>query len=318
MRGALACLCLFGLWPTLAEAHVPLWERARRPQSLRDQTFLRTFGRWLDAVSEAEGDPETMQDFRLAAVATAELAGAHASTDPRVLLVLGHALLDADIAREEQVRGIAERLLNALESDQAWLEAEARTLDALASRDRPERAITKVTRALPMVWAPAIRSTLFRERAEAQMAIGRLQRSIRDYRLAQAVADRAILKALARFGLGLALERSGDLPAALVELRIAHRTAPGSAQNPLEVLGPPGSRFFRKFDLHYVSALTAMALASEEGAPPESRRLFYEQSQKEWNHFERAAPPSDPWLPNARLHREACLRALERISSDPD
>lgn len=308
------CLVVMSFWSTVAQAEPSFWQRVQRPQIRRAEAFLRTFGRWLDAIPQAEGDPETMRDFRLAAIATAELAGAHASEDPRVLLVLGHALLDADIGREEQVRAIAERILAQLAPGEAWLEAEARTLDALAARGLPELAIRKVSQALPLIWAPSARSTLFRERAEAAIALGNVQEGVRDQRAALATAERATHKALARFGLGLALERLGDLPSALIELRLAHATAPRSASSDLSVLDEAGAFFFRRFDVHYVSALTAMALA-QGASESEAARPQYERALVDWDRFERAAPSGDPWLGNARLHRGACLRAIQALSA---
>lgn len=302
-------LAVCSLCPAVAKGQPSLWQRVHEPRAPRAEAFLRTFGKWLDAVPEASGDPGTMQDFRLAVIATAELAGAHASEDPRVLLVLGHALLDADIGREAEAQAIAERVLEKVGPRDAWLEAEARMLDALSSRGSPALAIRKVTQALPHTWSPGGRSTLFRVRAEAKMTAGDLRGALRDQQAAFEVATRPIHKALARFGLGLVLERSGNLPAALVELRFADAGAPRSSTTNLGVIDGPGVFRFREFDVHYVSALTAMALAAK--GPEALGRIEYERALVEWERFETAAPSDDPWLGNARLHRQMCERELE-------
>jgi tetratricopeptide (TPR) repeat protein len=313
MRRIGTALFVLALWPAVASAEPTVWDHAKRVRAGRSEAFLRTFGKWLDAVPQAEGDPEVMQDFRLAAIATAELAGAHASEDPRVLLVLGHALLDADIGREEEARGLAARVLAKVGTQDAWLEEEARVLDALAARGAPELAIRKVTVALPLIWSPARRSALLRERAEAKLALGDLRGSVRDQRAALAAAERPVEKALARFGLGLALERMGDLPSALVELRVAHAVAPRSGRTDLSVLDEPGVFLFRDFDVHYVSALTSIALAV--AAPNvEVARTEYERAQTDWRRYRTAAPSDDPWLKNADLHLQACDRALAELT----
>jgi tetratricopeptide (TPR) repeat protein len=310
-RVAAGLVLLCTLCPGAAAAEPSVWDLARSPRTGEAEELLRTLGHWLDGAPQV--DAESIRDFRLAPIAMLELKGARASDDPRVLLALGDALLRADVGREDEVRDLAERVLAGVGPGEEWLEADARLLYALASRGAPELAIRAATRALPLVWIPSARSTLLRERAEARLALGDARGSIRDLHAAIVAADLPVQKALARFLLGLALERLGDLPSGMAELRHAQAVAPRSGTSDLTVLDEPDVFLFRSQDVHYVSALAAMAAAAT-AVDVEAIRREYERAIRDWERFEIAAPPEDPWLGNARLHRRACERALSALA----
>lgn len=310
-RSAFVAAALLAL-STRASAQPSIWERARDPNSARSEPLLRSIGRMMDGARDASADPETLQNFRLAALAMAELSGALTFDDSHVLLVLGHVLLDAQVGREAEVRAIAARVLDRSGSGDEWLVAEARILEAHAARGVPAEAITATTRALPLVWEPVLRAGLLRQRAEARMAVGDVRGSVVDHRAALLSAERLAQRAVLRFGLGLALERSGDLPSALAELRLAQATAPRAGSTDLSVLDDPGTFVFRPYDVHYVSALTAMAVA-QSAADSQSMLLDYERALVDWERFEIAAPAQDPWLASAKLHRATCERTRQEL-----
>lgn len=289
-----------------------IWDRVHDRDAGRWRPLLRNIGRMLDEVSEAGADAETLENFRRGAHVMAELSGAYAARDPEVLLVLGHVALEADVGQEERARALAERVLEQVGPDDLWLEARARVLLARAARGSPALAVEATNRALALSWDPVTRATLLRERAEAKMALGDPRGSVADYRAALAVADRSTERALSRFGLGLALERAGDLPSALAELRLANAAAPRSEGTDLGLLDMPGVWLFRPFDVHYVSALTAMALADATSSP-EAALVELERALVDWERFELAAPADDPWLASARVHRAACERARDAL-----
>jgi tetratricopeptide (TPR) repeat protein len=295
-----------------AHAQSTLWQRVADPTVRHSDKLLRSIGRMIDDTGEVVGNPDEMKDFRLAPLLMADLSGAQALDDLALWIVLGHVIVDADAGRDDEAGRLAERLLERVGPSDLWLEAEARVLEARAARESAERAIHTTTRALPLVWEPAIRSALLRQRAQARMAEGDVRGSAADQRAALAAADRASDRGLARFGLGIALERSGDLPSALAELRLAQATAPAGSGEP-SVLDAPGAFLFRPFDVHYVSALTAMALAERaldrEGALSELQRAL-----ENWERFEITAPGSDAWLGSARLHRAACARERDELA----
>ena len=315
-RRVLAGVCALGVLfcAGTSEAAPSFWQRTLDPKTKRSAALVRSLGRMLDDAREAADDAETLQRFRLAAVAMAELAGAPALDDPVLLLLYGHLLLDADIARESEARELAEKLLERSGSSEHWLEREARVLVARASRVEAAPAISGITRALAVTWDAHTRSSLLRERADARMALGDVRGSLSDQRAALGVAERASDRALSRYGIALALERSADLPAALGELRLAEATRARLGRSELSLLEAHDVFTFRPFDVHYVLALTAMALAGHAG-DTESTLVELERALAEWDRFEILAPADDPWLASARLHRRAVEQRRDEEST---
>jgi tetratricopeptide (TPR) repeat protein len=256
-----------------------------------------------------------VQDFRLGALAVAELTGARAFDDPELLVLLSQALLGAELGREDEAVTLLERALSAVPPDALWLQAEIRPLLAAAARKEPERAAREVTRALPLVWEPSVRSILLRERAEAKMALGQVRASAADARAALAAASTPVQRALARFELGLALERAGDLPSALSEIHVARLSAPALGGSELGILDLPGVFVFRPEDAHYVAALDAMA-AARTASDAREALLGYERAVVAWEHYMAQAPADDRWLFVARVHATECERARARLASE--
>lgn len=312
MKGsrAAAAVALALAWPGPAEAKPTLWQRAAEPSRSRADKALRRLERNLDEVALAEGEPETIHEFRRGALLMAELSNATALGDPRLQLLL--ARLNVEVGREERAQAIVSRVLGALEPGSTWLEAEARVVLAAALQTSPAAAVGAVTRALPLVWAGYARSVLLRQRANAKMALLDVRGSARDHRAALAAAEGPLQQALARYGIGLALERAGELPAAMIELRLAEATAPKLSGSDLRVLDVPSLFSFRPFDAHYVSALASMARA-RVALEPEDASLAYDQALVDWERFALAAPSDDPFVPSARLHQAACERARREL-----
>ncbi|MFO7179374.1 MAG: hypothetical protein DIU78_011800 [Pseudomonadota bacterium] len=282
-----------------------LWERTRDPAAARAERALRRLERIFDGVVQAEGDLQMMQDFRLGTLAIAEMSGAHAFTQPRLRLLLARVLIEADIGREEQAAELARAVLDRLAPGEVWLEAEARVVLAAAAKT-PEASLREIARALPLAWHPGTRSSLLRRRADAHMARGDVLASVADYRAAIPATGFAAESALARFGLAVALERSGNLPAALEELRLARLIAPRVHGAELGVLSLPGVFAFRPWDTHYAIALAELG-AIPGAADTSAAALSCEKAMAGFQEYLAAAPPSDSWSPAARAH----LKALE-------
>lgn len=301
---------LLGVAAPAPAAESRLWQSVQEPSKARAERALQRVERVLDGVTQAEGDLDMMQDFRLGALAIAEMSGARALRDPRLALLLAQALLDADLGREAEAGALLNAVLAELEPSDAWLEARARVLLALAERESPLRAIAAINRALPQTYDPSARSTLLRKRGEAKMTLGDLHGSVSDQRAALAVARSALQKSLSRFALGLVLERGGDWPASERELRLARATAPEVVGSELGVLDLPGTFSFRRHDAHYVGALSEMAVG-RSAVDPEAGALHYERALKNWERYQKAAPADDAFLASARRHRQECERALQ-------
>jgi tetratricopeptide (TPR) repeat protein len=250
-----------------------------------------------------------MQDFRLGALAIAEMTGARELGDPRLFVLLAEALIGAELGRDEEALLLLDRAQALSGRNDAWLNANISHLRATALRGKPAEAARAVTRALPLVWEPPARSYLLRERAEAKMALGDVRGSAADARSALSFATNSQARALARYALGLALDRLGDPPQALHEIRTAMLTAPGlvdSAEDLTELAGIFG---FRPHDARYVAALVRTVEARDE-SDLEVRTVEYEGALVEWERFLAEAPADDRFLPLARSHQAGCERAL--------
>jgi tetratricopeptide (TPR) repeat protein len=275
---------------------------------VRVERALNRIERVLDHVNQAEDDADMMQDFRLGALAVAELTGARELEDPQLLLLLSQALLGAELGREDEAVALLERALTATEPEALWLRAEILPLLAAAVRSDPARAVREVSRALPLSWEPSVRSILFRERAEAKMALGQVRASAADARAALVAASTPVQRALARYALGLALERAGDLPSALSEIHIARLSAPALGGSELGILDLPGVFVFRPEDAEYVAALDAMA-AARAASDVRDALLAYERALVAWEHYAAVVSAEDRWLAVAKVHAKECERA---------
>jgi tetratricopeptide (TPR) repeat protein len=163
-----------------------------------------------------------------------------------------------------------------------------------------------------MTWQPDARATLLLNRAETRMARGDLQRAIDDYRQSLALASDPELRALGYYGLGISLERDGDLPSALGAMRAASAARPPTL--PRSVLDGPGVFFLPRYDRHYYEALEAMASA-EQASDPEVKLLELQRAIGHWSRYlTYAEPAAHRWVRNARLHRLACTREFDELA----
>ncbi len=295
-----------------AAAQPTIWQRAQQPSAARIESRLTALGRLLDRANQVESDEATLQQFRLRTLAIAELSGARELGDPRLLILLARAMLDAQDEREDDARQLLERALGLLGRDEVWLEAEIRALLALAARFEPKTALAAVRDALPLVWEPSARSSLLRERAEAHMALFDVRRSLTDARRALAAAREPVAASLCRFELSLALERAGDLPAALNESHLARVSAPALFGSELGILELADAFTFRPQDSDYAAALAHMA-AARRASEPERAEHEYQRAVAAWNRYLEAAP-QDRWAPSARAHAANCKHSLARLA----
>ena len=124
--------------PGRAAAEPSLWQRAASPRAARVERALVRMERVLDRVSEARDDQDMMQDFRLGTLAVAELTGARELGDPRLLVLLSQALVDAELGREGEAAALLERALPSADDQASVMRArpplerrEKRRLDIL-------------------------------------------------------------------------------------------------------------------------------------------------------------------------------------------
>jgi hypothetical protein len=297
-----------------ASARPTLWQRADQPGLAHSDRAWRRVSRYLDSVETAD-HPEMRHDFWLGALLMAEQYGVAALPDPALRLVFAQTLLGSELGREVEAAALARGVLAEDGPDSAWLEAEARMILAEAATD-PETAMREVGRALPLVWDSRARSDLFRRRADAKMAAYDVRGSLSDYRAALEADDSARRSALARFGLGLALERSGNLPQALAELRVARLAAPRLFGVELGVLTLPGVFAFRSYDVHYVVALSERSLIPNP-ADPEAEAAACERALSAFREYLAESPPSDRFRDRAERHLTEFSRECRALHTRP-
>jgi tetratricopeptide (TPR) repeat protein len=223
-------------------------------------------------------------------------------------------LLDAEPGREREAQQLIESGLPPLpDSDFKRQSLFDLGLAALFGGDM-ERAARAFTGALALAWRPDDRATIHRNRGKARMLSGQLPGAVVDFRAAVELARGVEVMALSRFGLGVALERSGDYPQGMQEIaRGVAMRLPVPPYPSESVLDLPGLRWIPEYDVHYFRALGAMSEA-EMADSNDLARERYEMALESWEQYIPAAEAQkDRFLPHALRHRQRCLDALSRL-----
>ncbi|MFZ5890327.1 MAG: hypothetical protein ACOY0T_04595 [Myxococcota bacterium] len=313
-RAAALALGLVMSASKLGLAAPSIWESARDARAKRAERVLVRIERVFAGLSEPSADAGMLQDFRQGTILIAEMSGARALGDPRIIVLFARALLGPDREREQEARTLLEQALAALQPDEAWLEAELRPLLALSSHTQPSSAVTELTRALASAWHPALRGELLRRRSEAHMALSDVRAAVRDARSARSIASTPAERILASLALGLALERSGDQPAAFAELHTTWVLASTTREGEMALTRASEAFVFRPHDADYAIALVAMeGGASSDG--DEQRAAHYRRALELWEDYLRSAAKTDRWLGAARAHQRACEKAMRALGA---
>jgi tetratricopeptide (TPR) repeat protein len=297
----------------LAAAPPSLWERARYPGARSEERLLVGIERMLDEEELAGPDAETAERLARAAVAMIDLAKVREPRSARLAFVMARALVDADVGRSAEAETLLETAVARLPVGpllaDAWHElgvVRALKGDHVGARDAQSRV-------LELAWDPDERAIAFYYRAASEVRLRELPAAESDYRAAAEHAREPETQALARFGFGVVLEREGDLPSAYAafEQGLAIRLPLSTyvSDDPLEL---PGIFFTPAYERFYLAALLAMTRARQADSPV-AERVAYEQSITDWDAYLLAAAPDEPWVPNARRHRERSVSELRRL-----
>ena len=310
-RGAIliaTALCV----PCTARSQPTLWQRATDPRA-EARFKARVYAEQLfNQVTDPRVEPDLQRDLSADGAALLQLDGTRQDATSRVLL--GRLLLETRSGREVQATALIESgvfLLPDSEFKRASLFDAG--LGAILSGEL-QHAERSFSVALSLAWDPDDRATLHRNRAKARMLSGRLREAVGDFRAAVRLARNVDVMALSHFGLGVALERSGDYPEGMQEIArgVALRLPVPPYPSP-SVLDLPGLRWFPEYDLHYYRALGAMV----EAAQADSRELEqeqYEAALEDWEQYLPAAEAAkDRFLPNAERSKKRCLDTLLRL-----
>jgi len=296
-----------------AQAEPTIWARVRSPHVAAEAKLLAAIERTLDARELSEAEPEVSRHIARAAVAMADLSGIREPNDPRLATLLAEALLAARLGREAQARALLERALPSLPDGPFRGHAFTVLADVLAVTGEPKLAIDARTSALRLQRMPGARAQSYYNRGEAWLELDELERARADYLAAIEIAREPDVLALARYGLGVTLERLGDLPAAYEALDQANAvrlpSPPFAAADPLDL---PGVYFVPSYERSYLEALRAMARARR--APTvEDRKLELANAVAAWDAYLEAAPERVVHRRNAAAHRKRSADELERV-----
>jgi tetratricopeptide (TPR) repeat protein len=239
-----------------------------------------------------------------------ERAGADESDDPYVrrLLARSHSWLfelSGDKAHLE--RAAAHYAFVAATDAPTTIRAEAYTSLAIcyARLGLRSEEIAAYDGALALEPDPESHAVLLANRAEGEMARGRIVEAVRGYRAAlRATAGMQMLDTgvTTLWGMAVALDRAGDLPGALEHIGLAR------AYDPVDLrINGPNWFYVPEYDEAWYAALGhwQRARSADETL---ARLEAYRDSEGAWRSFLSLAAADDPWLPLASQR----LSELER------
>ena len=297
-----------------ARAQPTFWDAARDPRVARADTALAQAEDHLAQAVETDGyGARWRQHLRGAMARLSEEAD---GPDPRVRFLLAEVLNELGGAWHREIRDLlSEALQQAPDPGQAaegWYQL---ALAAAVLRDR-ELEVHAYERALELTWKPKLRANILYNRGDAKMGLGLLREAIRDFEASIATARDPRTRALALYGLGITLERSGDLPSALSAFG---RGLSLQAAGPMpSVLDLPRVFFVPEYDVYYYKALEAMAAAQRE-SDLAARRVDLERAVVYWNRYlVEAEVDRHRWVPHARRNLAKCERDAARMERARD
>ena len=315
---AVAALGMGTLSPSLAAAQPSIWEAARDPLARRLEEQSLAAERLLQ---ERVASPGDLVRVRLAvARLLAEIAANPPETarSARLDAAVGALYSEPYLADYAAARAWLTRALAA--SPAAPLAERAEFLLGVARAKLGDVACERgaYSRVLELATSPAARATALMNRAEGRMLAGDLAGAVADYRQARRWASRPDLLSLVCYGLGVALDRSGDLPSALRTLLDAR--AAWTATAPYSPLDDPDVFFVPAFDLYYYKGLEELAVARAARAerdPAAAVRSFARAAGYFEQYLAEAEPAGTPWVRHARAHLGACRQEHAALAGVP-
>lgn len=312
---AVAVLGVATLTSSLGAAQPSVWEAARDPLVRRIDAQSLAAERLLQ---ERVTSPADLVRVRLAvARLLAEIAAnpPGAARSARLDAAVGALYSEPYVADYAAARAWLTRALAA--APPAPLAERAEFLLGVACAKLGDVACERgaYSRVLELATSPPDRATALMNRAEGRMLAGDLAGAVADFRQARRWASRPDLLSLVCYGLGVALDRSGNLPSALQTLLEARAAWTSTA--PYSPLDDPDVFFVPPFDLYYYKGLEelAVARAAQVGPDPATAVAAFARAA---GHFERylveAEPAGTPWVRHARAHLGLCRRAQAALA----
>lgn len=311
----LAALALALLVPAPAQAAPSIWAQAKDPGLGSSQALLReaealelSYHQLVRRRPFDRGRDGSAQLFRLREREILEKGGAASSPDPALRFRLAevyHAL-----GQDKEAAALFEALLRGDPEPVIQAEIYADLAISYARLGRREDEIKAYSKALTLEPFALSRSSLLANRAEAYMALGDILAAVEGYRASLSLLSTPVEMffrgSTALWGLGVALDRSGDLDGGLEAIRVARLYD----EKDVNINGPDWF-YAPAHDVHWYKALGHWSAArhAELGS---ARAEHYGRAVSAWREYVEAAPPGDRWVDQARARLRQCEKERDR------
>lgn len=283
-----------------AQAQPGVWDLAREPKLAEEHLTLTSVESFLLGHASAWDEMNVHK-------ATIDYLRGERYLDPRLELLLAQLRVEATLRGEQ---GVRDRLTDTLArhpdsplAPRSYLElARVAALQGDLTAARGYFSL-----ALERLWEPELRAAAYYGRAKVVMESGRPREALNDYKESLRIARSPKYRALAHWGLGVALERSGNLNAAFRELGLALAIpVQSTAFAARTVLDLPDVTFFPDYDRYYYKGLAAMSEAVGEDVPPQAILEYQSALQYFERYLSEAEPAQHAYAPNARRLARTC------------
>jgi tetratricopeptide (TPR) repeat protein len=297
---ALALAC-GPLAPAAAGAEQPdPFDYAREPRLLSSQRAIdAAYEMALDAGAVPSGGRSSEgKQLLLGARALLDTADAAHHPDPALRFFYGGVL--ASLADDAGTVAVLEPAVAAFPDHPDAADAYSRLAIAYARLQRREDESRAYQHYLARQTEPRLRTLALYNYGDALMSLGDLPRAAANYRSAIEIEPGASQTGvLARWGLAVALDRSGDMAQALVTAKDATQLDAAARS-----LHDDNTFFVPAYEIYWYEALWHWARADLAG-DREERRKQLQLSSLRWQTYVASAPSTDPWaaLAQARFRR---------------
>ena len=296
---------LGGAWllaaaPLPARGHTPtVWDRAHDPSLAESNRIhhevqnLRYLSFFLRSTST------TRQEQLVRALQLLEEVDAEHSHDVRLRFDLGSLL--SLIGDEKRAAQVLESAIAMAPEHPAVVDAYWSLAIAYVKLGRFDDEIAAYEEFLRRQTVAYQRARALCNRAESQLRRDRLGEALRDYRESLVLQPEDVL---CHWGSAVALDRSGDAPAAMAEAKTA------IAFDPLDQeLSNPGVFFLPPYERFWYEALGAMVRAQQIDDPA-TTVLWWDAAVAKWAGYLAYAPADDRWVPLAKAHEASCQKRV--------
>ncbi len=304
--------------PSAAQASPSRWALAREPALYeelqgRHQVEAAAVKDLVRRKRRATEPPDPLDDpgapHRLA---LSLLSQARAAESPRPLTRLALALTLHALDRFADAARLLEGLVGPGTLEGPFrAHALAELAIAHAREGRQEQEIEVYHQAIALEPHGRARATMIANQAEGFMVLGDVDRAIRGYRAAlDSVDSNQAMHQVAPttlWSLGVALDRSGDLPGALDSIALARVYDPNDRQ-----INGPSWFFVPEHESDYYAALGHW-LQGRRAAEIEDRLGGYERAVLSFSSYIERAPAHDHYLPVARARLKAVSKEFAEV-----